>query len=56
MTQGYRSKEHFCIKICGLFSKDFHGEESVFVNQTAASFPSGVFFGGDACILAMVLD
>lgn len=41
MTQDYQSKEHFCIKIWGLFSNDFYGEVSVFVNQSAASFPLG---------------
>lgn len=41
MIQSYWAKEHFYIKIWGLFSNDFYGEVSVFDNQTAASFPLG---------------
>lgn len=31
-------------------------KSQIFVNWTVACFLSGVCFGGDACILAMVLD
>lgn len=54
-TQGYRPKEGICIKTWGLFPSNVYREESVFVNQTAAAFLSGLCFGGVACLLAVVL-